>query len=134
KGKTDWDLGVVRDSINRKGEITLTPQEGFLTIWLRNENEYRAYADVPVRLHVKSKLEKVGVFVDHEEGVVSFYDVDAAALIYSFIGCSFTEKLRPYFSPGINDGGKNSAPLIICGKLLIFMKRLTLIYRNKRTN
>ncbi|KAF7652732.1 hypothetical protein LDENG_00092860 [Lucifuga dentata] len=114
KGKTDWDLGVVRDSINRKGEIRATPQEGFWTIWLRNENEYRAYADASVRLHVKSKLEKVGVFVDHEEGVVSFYDVDAAALIYSFIGCSFTEKLSPCFSPGINDGGKNSAPMIIC--------------------
>ncbi|TNN22139.1 E3 ubiquitin-protein ligase TRIM21 [Liparis tanakae] len=56
---------------------------------------------------------KVGVFVDYEEGLVSFYDVDAAALIYSFTGCSFKKKLLPFFFPEINDGGIYSAPLII---------------------
>ncbi|KAI4800743.1 hypothetical protein KUCAC02_007119 [Chaenocephalus aceratus] len=113
KGKTQWELGVVRESINRKGQITLTPQDGYWTIVLRNENEYSACADPPVRLSLKSQPQKVGVFVDYEEGLVSFYDVDAAALIYSFTGCCFTEKLYPYFSPSLNEGGKNSAPLII---------------------
>uniref|UniRef100_A0A3Q3X904 Uncharacterized protein n=1 Tax=Mola mola TaxID=94237 RepID=A0A3Q3X904_MOLML len=87
KGKTKWDLGVAR--------------------------EYRACAVPPVRLSLKSRPEKVGVCVDYEEGLVSFYDVDAAALIYSFTGCCFTEKLYPYFCPCHKDGGKNSAPLII---------------------
>ncbi|XP_049429430.1 E3 ubiquitin-protein ligase TRIM21-like isoform X1 [Epinephelus fuscoguttatus] len=113
KGKTKWDLGVVRESINRKGKITLSPQNGYWTIWLRNENEYKALAGPDISLSLKSRPEKVGVFVDYEEGLVSFYDVDAAALIYSFTGCSFTEKLYPLFSPCNNDGGKNSAPLII---------------------
>ncbi|XP_037621960.1 LOW QUALITY PROTEIN: zinc finger protein RFP-like [Sebastes umbrosus] len=113
KGKTKWFLGVVRESINRKGIITLTPQNGYWTICLSNENEYKALADPRVRLSLKPKPEKVGVFVDYEEGLVSFYDVDAAALIYSFTGCSFSEKLYPYFSPCSNCGGKNSAPLII---------------------
>uniref|UniRef100_UPI003AAF36F7 E3 ubiquitin-protein ligase TRIM21-like n=1 Tax=Centroberyx gerrardi TaxID=166262 RepID=UPI003AAF36F7 len=113
KGKTDWDLGVARGSINRKGKITLSPKNGYWTIWLRNGNEYKALAGPPVLLSLKSKPQKVGVFVDYEEGLVSFYDVDAAALIYSFTGCTFTEKLYPYFSPCNNDGGKNSAPLII---------------------
>ncbi|KAJ4937867.1 hypothetical protein JOQ06_002971 [Pogonophryne albipinna] len=113
KGKTGWDLGVARESINRKGIITPSPQEGFLTIVLRNENEYKACAGPRVRLSLKSQPEKVGVFVDYEEGLVSFYDVDAAALIYSFTGYCFKEKLYPYFSPHLNYGGKNSAPLII---------------------
>nr|XP_033491501.1 E3 ubiquitin-protein ligase TRIM21-like [Epinephelus lanceolatus] len=113
KGKTGWDLGVVRESINRKGQITLVPQNGYWTICLRNENEYKALAVPSVCLSLKSRPEKVGVFVDYEEGLVSFYVVDAAALIYSFTGCSFTEKLYPFFSPSLNDGGKNSAPLII---------------------
>ncbi|TNN28813.1 E3 ubiquitin/ISG15 ligase TRIM25 [Liparis tanakae] len=47
----------------------------------------------------QSVPQKVGVFVDYEEGLVSFYDVKAAALIYSFTGCSFKEKLLPYFCP-----------------------------------
>uniref|UniRef100_A0A8D0AC49 E3 ubiquitin-protein ligase TRIM21-like n=1 Tax=Sander lucioperca TaxID=283035 RepID=A0A8D0AC49_SANLU len=113
KGKTEWDLGVARESINRKGEITLSPQAGYWAIWLRNDNECKAAAGPDVSLSLKSRPQKVGVFVDYEEGLVSFYDVDAEALIYSFTGCSFTEKLYPFFSPSLNYGGKNSAPLII---------------------
>ncbi|XP_067441809.1 E3 ubiquitin-protein ligase TRIM21-like [Thunnus thynnus] len=114
KEKPDWDLGVARESIKRKGQIMLTPRSGFWIICLRNGNEYKALAGPPVRLSLKSQPQKVGVFVDYEEGLVSFYDVDTAALICSFTGCSFTEKLYPYFNPCINDDGKNSAPLIIC--------------------
>uniref|UniRef100_A0A3B5QUL6 Bloodthirsty-related gene family, member 2 n=1 Tax=Xiphophorus maculatus TaxID=8083 RepID=A0A3B5QUL6_XIPMA len=114
KGKTDWTLGVVRESVDRKGKINLSPQNGFWTFWLRNGYEYLAFAGPPVRLHLHPGPQKVGVFVDYEEGLVSFYDVDAAALIYSFTGCCFKEKLYPYFSPSLSDGGKNSAPLIIC--------------------
>ncbi|XP_059191773.1 E3 ubiquitin-protein ligase TRIM39-like [Centropristis striata] len=113
KGKTEWDLGVARESINRKGNITSSPQNGYWVICLRNENKYEACASPSVRLFLKSRPEKVGVFVDYEEGLVSFYDVGAAALIYSFTGCCFTEKLYPYFSPAPNHAGKNSAPLII---------------------
>ncbi|XP_037623509.1 LOW QUALITY PROTEIN: E3 ubiquitin-protein ligase TRIM21-like [Sebastes umbrosus] len=113
KGKTEWYLGVARESINRKGQISLTPQNGYWTIYLRNENEYEACTHPSVCLSLKSQPEKVGVFVDYEEGLVSFYDVDAAALIYSFTGCSFTEKLYPFFGPSLNYGGKNSPPLII---------------------
>ncbi|XP_076584778.1 nuclear factor 7, ovary-like isoform X3 [Chaetodon auriga] len=113
KGKTEWDFGVATESIKRKGLITLSPEEGYWTIWLRNGNEYRALDDLVVSLSLKSQPQKVGVFVDYAEGLVFFYDVDAAALIYSFTGCSFTEKLFPYFNPGLNDGGKNSTPLII---------------------
>ncbi|XP_054602649.1 E3 ubiquitin-protein ligase TRIM21 [Nothobranchius furzeri] len=114
KGKSDWTLGVARRSINRKGNITLHPKNGFWIVWLRNGNQYGALADPPVDLHVDSGPEKVGVFVDYEEGLVSFYDVGAASLIYSFPGCCFSDKLHPFFSPGLNEGGKNSAPLIIC--------------------
>uniref|UniRef100_A0A8D0A4R8 Uncharacterized protein n=1 Tax=Sander lucioperca TaxID=283035 RepID=A0A8D0A4R8_SANLU len=113
KGKTAWTLGVVRESISRKGNIKLTPQKGHWTIVLRNDKEYKAAAGPGVLLSLKSRPQKVGVFLDYEEGRVSFYDVDAEALIYSFTGFSFTQKLYPFFSPSPNYGGKNSAPLII---------------------
>ncbi|KAL6106214.1 trim39 [Pungitius sinensis] len=113
KEKTGWDLGVVRKSINRKRIISASPQNGYWTIRLWNQNEYLACDDPPVDLSLESRPEKVGVFVDYEEGLVSFYDVDATALIYSFTGCCFTEKLYPLFSPKNNNEGKNSAPLII---------------------
>ncbi|XP_065812910.1 E3 ubiquitin-protein ligase TRIM21-like isoform X2 [Labrus bergylta] len=113
KGKTDWTVGVAIESMGRKGKIILNPLNGHWTICLRNEQEFKALSDPPVSLSLKSHPKKVGVFVDYEEGLVSFYDVDAAALIYSFTGCYFTKKLYPLFCPYNNNGGKNSTPLII---------------------
>ncbi|XP_060765202.1 E3 ubiquitin-protein ligase TRIM39-like [Neoarius graeffei] len=107
RGKTKWLLGVVSENINRKGWITLRPQYGLWTVGLGGENEYWAFAEPAVRLPLREKVETVGVFVDYEEGLVSFYDVKSRSHIYSFIGQSFTEKLYPYFNP------EDSAPLII---------------------
>ncbi|XP_078023699.1 E3 ubiquitin-protein ligase TRIM21-like isoform X2 [Epinephelus lanceolatus] len=99
KGNTEWDLGVVRESINRKRNFIPAPQNGCWTICLRDNHEYYAATEPAVHLSLKSRPQKVGVFVDYEEGLVSFYDVDAAALIYSFTDCHFPEKLYPFYSP-----------------------------------
>ncbi|XP_073714702.1 E3 ubiquitin-protein ligase TRIM39 [Misgurnus anguillicaudatus] len=110
KGKTGWQLGVARESVNRKEKTTLTPTNGFWTLTLMKKNEYLA-SDDPLSLKVGPQ--KVGVFVDYEEGLVSFYDVESRSHIYSFTDQSFNEKLYPYFSPCLNNKGKNSSPLII---------------------
>ncbi|KAL6491201.1 hypothetical protein MHYP_G00015460 [Metynnis hypsauchen] len=111
--KTDWALGVTTESSNRKGVITASPEDGYWIVVLKNETEYKALESLHVPLSLEQAPQKVGVFVDYEEGLVSFYDVEASSHIYSFTGQSFTEKIYPYFSPGQNNGGKNSAPLII---------------------
>lgn len=36
-GKTDWDLGVARQSINRKGKIEVTPVNGYWFLSLRDK-------------------------------------------------------------------------------------------------
>lgn len=113
KGKTSWDLGVASHSINRKGDIRLSPKNGYWTIWLRKGSELTANNTQALTLTVMTVPEKVGVFVDYEKGRVSFYDVDARACLYRFTECHFTEELHPFFSPSCNDDGKNSAPLII---------------------
>ncbi|XP_037389797.1 E3 ubiquitin-protein ligase TRIM39-like isoform X2 [Pygocentrus nattereri] len=112
-GKTNWDLGVVTESSNRKGEIIACPEDGYWIVILRNKTEYEALDFPSVRLSLKQAPQKVGVFVDYEEGLVSFYNVEARSHIFSFTGQTFTEKLYPYFCPCSNNRGKNSAPLII---------------------
>ncbi|XP_062373231.1 tripartite motif-containing protein 5-like [Sardina pilchardus] len=112
KGKTGWSLGVARESITRRGKITLYPENGYWTIWLRN-GTYAALVGTPVPLSLKEKPQRVGVFVDYEAGLVSFYDADCWYHLYSYANVKFTEKLYPFFSPGLNDGGNNSSPLII---------------------
>uniref|UniRef100_A0A673IPK3 Zinc-binding protein A33-like n=1 Tax=Sinocyclocheilus rhinocerous TaxID=307959 RepID=A0A673IPK3_9TELE len=113
KGKTEWILGVARQSVNRKGAFILTPVNGYWALTLRNENQYMACESPTVSLSLRVKPEKVGVFVDYEEGLVTFYDVESGCNIYSFTGQTFTEKLYPYLNPGRNDEGRNSNPLII---------------------
>ncbi|KAG7234252.1 hypothetical protein INR49_005460 [Caranx melampygus] len=111
--KTGWDLGVARGDANRKGKLSLNPHNGYWVTVHYEGKRYAALSAPPVSLSLKQKPQKVGVFVDYEEGLVSFYDVTAQSHIYSFTGCSFGGEIFPYFSPHLNQNGKNSEPLII---------------------
>ncbi|KAF4088784.1 hypothetical protein AMELA_G00058600 [Ameiurus melas] len=112
-GKTKWDIGVARESVERKGEITYSTENGYWVLCLRNETEYKACDSPPVPLSLKQAPQKVGVFVHYEEGLISFYNVHTKSLIYSFTGQTLNGTIYPFFSPSLNNGGKNSAPLII---------------------
>ncbi|XP_026183532.1 E3 ubiquitin-protein ligase TRIM39-like [Mastacembelus armatus] len=111
--KTGWDLGVARGDANRKGKISLHPYNDYWVIVHYEDDKYTAVTKSPVRLYLKEKPEKVGVFVDYEEGLISFYDVTAQSHIYSFTKCSFRDALLPYFNPHVKQEEKNANPLII---------------------
>uniref|UniRef100_A0A4W6F4G9 B30.2/SPRY domain-containing protein n=2 Tax=Lates calcarifer TaxID=8187 RepID=A0A4W6F4G9_LATCA len=111
--KTGWDLGVARGDANRKGKLLLNPDNGYWVTVHYEDKQYAALTAPPVSLSLRKKAKKVGVFVDYEEGLVSFYDVTTQSHIYSFTGCSFGGEIFPYFSPHLQQNGKNSDPLII---------------------
>ncbi|KTF92402.1 hypothetical protein cypCar_00048254 [Cyprinus carpio] len=111
--KTAWDLGVARRSVNRKGLVTLSPQDGYWAVCLRGGSEYRACDRESVLLSLKTLPQRIGIYVDYEKGQVSFYDTSACTHIYSFTGQCFTESLLAYFNPDMNDTGNNNAPLVI---------------------
>lgn len=113
KGKTEWDVGVGLESVNRKGGSVLNPERGYWTLGMRQDKRYWALTSTPVHVPLVEKPQRVGVYVDLEWGQVSFYDADSASHIYSFTGFSFGERLFPYFNPHRNHGGVNSDPLII---------------------
>ena len=106
-------MGVARESIKGKFLSIFTPEIGYWTIHL-NKDGLVSNDDPAVRLRLRAELKKVGVFVDYDVGLVSFYDVEARVHIHSATGCSFTEPLYPFLSPWPYDyKGINSAPLII---------------------
>ncbi|CAL8377172.1 unnamed protein product [Boreogadus saida] len=109
KDKTACYLGVVRESIHRKGWTSWTPETGYWTLYY-DKDGLVFNGNPAVRLPLRAELQKVGVFVDYDEGLVSFYDVEARVHLYSATGCTFREPLYPFLCPY---GGKNSAPLII---------------------
>ncbi|XP_041068465.1 zinc-binding protein A33-like isoform X1 [Carcharodon carcharias] len=111
--KTEWDVGVVKESISRKGEITLDPGDGYWTMILREGTDYWAGEKPSKRLKLSVKPRKIRICLDYEGGKVSFYNSDNKSHIYTFTA-TFAEKLYPYFSPEITDGIKNTEPLKIC--------------------
>ncbi|XP_027128242.1 zinc finger protein RFP-like [Larimichthys crocea] len=114
EGSTEWITGVVRESVDRKKNSTLSVKSGYWTIGL-DEGIYCASRSTQQsdKITLKEKLEKVGIFVDYNKGVVSFYDVISKSHIYSFTGCHFTEKLYPHFYLRPNRNVTNPAHLII---------------------
>ncbi|XP_072892705.1 zinc-binding protein A33-like [Hemitrygon akajei] len=111
--KTNWSFGIAKDSITRKGNITLSLDNGYWTVLLRNGTEYSACTNPGTNLELSVHPRKIRISLDYEGGKVSFHDVDNLTHIYTFNG-TFTGKLYPYFSPHVNVDGKNSDPLIIC--------------------
>uniref|UniRef100_A0A673N2R1 B30.2/SPRY domain-containing protein n=1 Tax=Sinocyclocheilus rhinocerous TaxID=307959 RepID=A0A673N2R1_9TELE len=115
KGQTEWYLGVTRASVSRKGWIRLSPMNGYWTVTLR-DGGYWAYESYHVSLSLSVNPQRVGVFVDYEKGLVSFYDVESIYHIYSYTDQSFDEKLYPFvcLGEGYYSWNTNSIPLIIC--------------------
>lgn len=111
--KIEWNLGVVRQSINRKGKFTVCPANGFWILSLKSGGQYIANTSPVTPIALEQKPSKVGVFLDCTEGRVSFYCAETGVHIHTFSD-TFTDRLHPFFSPGRLHGGKNAASLIIC--------------------
>ncbi len=112
EGQTVWYVGVTRESANRKGLIYRSPDNGYWIVGRRHET-YLARDSSDYSLSLRVDPQRVGVFVDYEKGLVSFYDVESSTHIYTYTNQSFKQKLYPFVSLGYG-WNNNSTPLIIC--------------------
>lgn len=94
---TSWDLGVCMDSVQRGADMKQEPEFGFWTIRLYKGKDYLALTNPPTPLLLSEKPLVVGVFLEWETGVVSFYNMTAGSHIFTFPDTSFSETLWPYF-------------------------------------
>ncbi|XP_077816936.1 erythroid membrane-associated protein isoform X4 [Macaca mulatta] len=114
--KTKWILGVCSESVSRKGKVTASPANGHWLLRQSRGNEYEALTSPQTSFRLKEPPRCVGIFLDYEAGVISFYNVTDKSHIFTFTH-SFSGPLRPFFEPCLHDGGKNTAPLVICSEL-----------------
>ena len=94
--RTDWDVGLATETANRKAEVSVKREKGFFSMGRTGLDHTRADASGRALL-LHPQLRRVGVYLDYEEGRVSFYDADEKTHIYSMTGETFTEKMFPYF-------------------------------------
>uniref|UniRef100_A0A8C8S985 Butyrophilin subfamily 1 member A1 n=1 Tax=Pelusios castaneus TaxID=367368 RepID=A0A8C8S985_9SAUR len=104
--KTEWAVGVCRESARRKGEVTPSSGNGYWVVWLR-DGKYEACTSPPTPLPVSVRPSQVGIFLDYKAGEVSFYNVVDRSPLFTFT-VTFSGTLRPYFSPGLSAGGTNA--------------------------
>ncbi|XP_017583309.1 PREDICTED: butyrophilin subfamily 2 member A2-like isoform X1 [Corvus brachyrhynchos] len=111
-----WALGIARESVTRKGTLTLCPENGFWVIACADGQDYWAYTNPWTRLIVTGNLSKIGIFLDIPAKQVSFYDVYKARALYTFSiadGRSQEGKLIPFFSTGLAAAEPDTEPLVI---------------------
>lgn len=97
----DWKLGVVSESAQRKGLFDMSPANGYFAIWWSG-GQLRALTAPPLtKVKTPPKLRQVGVFMDLEEGQVSFFNAKTGSEIYSFHHATeFTERMFPLLGTG----------------------------------
>lgn len=109
KDVRSWDLGICRDTVTRKGKVTMSPNNGFWAIRLYN-GEYWALTNPETHLTLREKPLSVGIFVDYEAGDVSFYNMTNGAYIFSFSSVTFGGVLRPLFRLWPSSSGSLTIP------------------------
>ncbi|CAI5670027.1 nuclear factor 7, ovary [Oreochromis niloticus] len=94
---TGWDLGVLAESVKRKGVI----RTGLWTIWF-SQGKYSALSpSAPSTvLSVEKKLQRIRVNLDWNRGKLSFSDPDTNTHIHTFTH-TFTHRMFPYISTGV---------------------------------
>ncbi|KAJ7313824.1 hypothetical protein JRQ81_005556 [Phrynocephalus forsythii] len=100
---SDWDVGVARKSIKRKGNITLSPKEGFWVLGFTGR-DYFAKTDPWTRITVQRKPERIGIHLRFQENKVTFFNVTDKSILFEFKACEFSEAIYPFFKNG--DKGK----------------------------
>uniref|UniRef100_F6XUK0 Tripartite motif-containing protein 5 n=1 Tax=Callithrix jacchus TaxID=9483 RepID=F6XUK0_CALJA len=100
-GSSNWILGVCKDSKTADSSIVIDSDEMFFLISSKSSNQYSLSTNSPhIDHYVQRPQGRVGVFLDYENGAVSFFDVYQDSLIYGFPPSSFSSPLRPFFCLG----------------------------------
>ncbi|XP_071210484.1 E3 ubiquitin-protein ligase TRIM39-like isoform X2 [Salvelinus alpinus] len=95
EGKTDWRIGITKESAPRRGFVELNTSTGYGTLRMQVSG-LKALTVPAVDIKIPEHLKKIGVYLDIEEGQLSFYDVVARSHIYTF-NDTFSEQVYPVF-------------------------------------
>ncbi|NWI18892.1 TRI39 ligase, partial [Crypturellus soui] len=114
--RRNWEVGIARESVTRKGSLTLSPKKGFWVIGLSDGREYWARTEPWTRLSVSGKPARIGIFLDITAKQLSFYNVSKRTVVYtSSLGGDNSQegKFFPFFATGSFSAQPDTEPLKI---------------------
>ncbi|XP_039996362.1 butyrophilin subfamily 1 member A1 isoform X2 [Xiphias gladius] len=92
-----WRIGLTTANSKRHGRFPMTPKQGYWALW-RSTHQFYACTKPEVQLPVSLVPQRMGIYLDYEEGQISFYNAATKSHIYTFTG-PFRGKLYPLFAP-----------------------------------
>lgn len=92
-----WRLGLTTASSKRHGRFSMYPEDGYWALW-RSTRQFYACTQPETLLPLEMVPTRIGIYLDYDEGQISFYNVETRSHIFTFKG-AFREKLYPLFAP-----------------------------------
>ncbi|XP_074975605.1 butyrophilin subfamily 1 member A1-like [Caretta caretta] len=105
-----WAVGVARESVRRKGWISLSPEQG---IWAGGEcgGQFRALTSPEAPLPLSQVPSRIRVCLDCDRWQVTFSDAGDGAPIFTFPPGSIPrERIRPWFWLGVGGSRLSLCP------------------------
>ncbi|XP_036047621.1 tripartite motif-containing protein 43-like [Onychomys torridus] len=101
KESCEWAVGVCKDSWLRSRKQMNESEGAFLLVCVKEGNHCSLLTTCPLFQHyIERPLCRIGVFLDYEDGCLSFLDVAKSSLIYRYPPGTFNYPVKPYFSRG----------------------------------
>ncbi|XP_067405784.1 butyrophilin subfamily 1 member A1-like [Emydura macquarii macquarii] len=92
-----WAVGVSRESVRRKGEITLSPDGGIWALGQMWGDQFQAFTSPRTPLPLGRVSSRIRVCLDYDRGQVTFFDAGNKAPIFTFPLASVPgEKICPW--------------------------------------
>ncbi|MBN3289762.1 TRI27 protein, partial [Polypterus senegalus] len=111
----EWTIGVASESIARNGnkrDVTLGQNKNSWVLQLVDGDYYIMHNNESIALDIRERMNRLGVFLDYEEGRLSFYKTDNKWNHIFTFKCKFRGAVFPAFSLGCRQ--KKTWPLIMC--------------------
>ncbi|XP_045921538.1 nuclear factor 7, ovary [Micropterus dolomieu] len=92
-----WRVGMTTADSKRQGRFPMTPKHRYWALW-RSTNQFQVCTKPETLLPIDLVPRRLGIYLDYEEGQISFYNAETKSHIYTFTG-TFKGKLYPLFAP-----------------------------------
>ena len=90
-------LGVCKSIFTSDTSINISADEAFFLCSTKMNSQYiLSNTSPPLVQFVKRPLGRIGVFLDYDNGTVSFYDVFRSSLIYTSLPSAFSSPMIPF--------------------------------------